>query len=1800
MVCSINNVPTYIQELNVSDETKLVSRNTHNSIVNNLMGLTNKDNLKVFIVDSLMGYPVTILNPAINPSEAMALASGKIAELNNTYSNSAKILDSAGKKVLAVNVSEFAEDYNKNLNPNNDFLLADTGKNFDVEAHAKQRREPSIQANLVKFFDLLGIDVRKTKMIEDNMDAVAVARISKRLVEYVEGAEKELTEEAAHFLTTLMPQDHPIMQEALADIVNHPEYEQVKQEYANRIEYTELKKRHEAIGRLVANRIRREQPSGWIQKMIQWFRNLVNFANQKEDDVYDNLKYRLLNADISDLSYDNVLDELMANDVFYSQSRYQKIIDSLETSPKKEKIFNDIKKMFAGLTDLKRDIVRTQEKADGSTLTILDQTISFLKSSIAKMENTSLNTVNTFVDMVLQMDDIMEDFANQTFSIAKIDDPNARLLKVNQLHLSTRVLIENLVPKISKVHSYLENGDFLERKIADTLKNANYIKGFIEEQYFEVLAEIFPERFKARADELKQKFEKKLAPLNDALKKAMRNNDKAAVERIQAKIKSVEEELNSVIPTEDNIRDMLMGLGGDASSFSYLLEAAAMNGNIFINELSNIIRQAIYSRFDQLNEVLNSSQNAIDKFKKATGRSINNLDDFYKNLIEEVEIYDGVDAEGKAKSRKVKALVGEHDKAYIFQLQKMTIEINKKTSEWLKESNTEKKVKLEKELKELKQNKKKWELENMEMPYTEAYYKVDALLDEDLGNGVTARSFTKDIYEELNNQYLALKNAKDTDNIVLILQNIDELNFRLRDLRSDYKKSGMDLKVAKQLQKYSEQMKPMVEWKITERTEAQHKKYILELQRQYNNNQITKEAYELLLNESYTEEFSKEYWEKKKKIADKIKQTIELFGSKNMKTNEKVKENISELYKELEKIAGRKRNSDGIIEGSEFPTSEVEEVRRIEMKIKEFRDELIKASGYTQKDIIRKKEIITALSFEENQDKEDELRRELTEINERAKKSELDESTKQLLSDLISELMALTISEPTEFYKERLDEEKSKIEVPPINREEPYNFGGGFILEYDPTRKLWVSNFRDNDGNYETYEDAEIVSLYEDDYRKKHIKETEWYKNNHISKTVYNEATEQEEIVDDPLYIWKRSTPKNPDYIKKVPAFRFRERIVKETNSNYKNSVDGYNLPKKGKFVNPNFAKLSAPEKEFLKYMTDLYLTIQESKLPVGKRLGLFLPSIEKGSYEKMTNFSIQEVGKSLRLAYEGAKRRLMSNEQDEDLIYGNFNDDVLGEMPVLFSGKIDAKNQSSDALQSILTFVSFAMKYDSLKKVKPVADALKSVASNREYAPVAKPKRSLLRTLIDSSNKRFKGKADDARIKGENTFEKHVNEIIRTIFYGESQYEETLGKTIDQTMGIVATATLGGKVMMQMKNNIAGKIQMMLAGTMFKNKVYSAKNLRYGQMMSFAALKDLMADHYQAGNLGFYHQLLNKFNAFQGEFYNNFGHKISASVLKDAVNFKELFMIPKNVAEIEMQVVNALAVLDAIYVEDNGKKVPLHQAFELKDGLIKAKPGIDSEVLKRKVEEAINKIMFANIVTNGNYDKINSVVASKYTLGRMLLFLNKYFAPFLVARVGRFTYNASINETYMGYYRQFAKTILDDVRNKTIPIYNMVVNSDEYTEEEKQAALTTAYELAILMLFGVTLSLLFGDDEDRYEKLKKDPNSYAKAQLLSLILSVKLETETLHPFYGLDNIAQKVKSPFPISRLLENSARLLHTLDFSKEDFYQRDSGIYKKGDWKGIAYALKLSGIEGIELEFKDPVERLKHINNSQFIRQ
>jgi hypothetical protein len=1805
MVCSIDRIPNYIDMMNISDDLKMYTRNVHNNIVNELMNLKNKDDKSIFVKGRLMEYNVTEINPNIDQEEAIRIANQKINELNGRYKDSIKLLNSVGRNVLAVNATNFGEFINKTRNKNLEMNFLDTSNYLNFEAHADQVIEESVRYNILNFLNKLGVNTEEVDEIQNGLNPRAVADLSKKLIQYITGEEDKLTEEAAHFLTMLLPKDHPILAEAMAQIINEPIYSDVLEEYGKLENYNDEKLKHEAIGKLVAQRVKelkgevsKINNSTWIGRLINnalsWIKNLFEYKKTQNDDVFDDLAYRLLNEDISDLSFENVQSSVAADGIFFNV-QFDRIIDNLEKSGEKEQIYNQIKSLYKDLSDLKSQYKRTQKEAESKQFESVDKVLQFIQSSIRAMENTPKNVVNTFVDLVFNTEAVLSDFEKEKDAIALITDPNAKLLRLNQLYLSTRLLNENIVPQIRKVGGYLSENDLLYNKIGNVLRLSGNIDDYIKREWEKIILKIFPERFKGAYTALETKHNEKMATLNENLNQAKKQNDTKRVKFLESKIKAENDNFRKFAPSEERIQNEILGLGGDASTFSYWLEAAGMNSNIVIAELDNMIQEAINNRYDNLQAILNKSQEEIEKYKKKTGLSPSDMKAFYGKLVEKVALFDGYDEEGKPKFRYQKALINEHDKSYIAQQQVMVNEIVAKNKEIFNEKDRSKVDELKKELNALWNKKKKWDRENMEMEYTPEYYNVDALLDKDLGNGVTARSMTDDIYEQLNIQYQSLKYATDSIFIDQIYDTIDELNTDLRNLKDETNKTGINLKIAQQLNKYSEEMKKIREYKITEKSKANHQKYLLELERRLNNGEIDEKAYNILVERSYSEEFSKEYWDKKKELSsalDALMQNVSFRQGNKAKQDE-----IFNLYKDISNISNKYRDELNEVDANRIPPSELKIIKEKELEIEKIKDQLVKFSGLSVDEMREVNKIYAQLSLESDRETRNELRMRLTELLQRGENQQVDPNLKNSIMKVLNDLKELTESVDTDYYKAMIERKLSEIDVPEIDKSSVFTYKD---ISYIFDGEKWVAQVEDPFGEIEKLDDAVVNSIYQNQLRREKLEATEWFQENHVYKKVF--VNNQYEEVAVPLSIWRKSRPVDSSLIVKTPAFKFRERIVNEKylNKNYRNTIDGYNIPKKGKFVNENYSKLTAPEKEFLEFMRKMYHDIQVEKIPIGKRLGDFLPSIEKSSFERITEYNIASLGKSIKSLKEGIKRKFKGNEQDEDIYIGKFNDDILGEMPVLFSGQIDAENQTDDLLSAILTYTGYAMRYDALQEIKPVATALLSVVSDPNNKPVTNRTKNLIEKFINFKKEYIPTKND--KIQGQSTMQKHVEELIRKWFYHETQYDEKLGKFANQAMSFAASTTLGGtRVIGNLKNNIAGKIQMSLLATLMKNSVYSQSNLAYAQMKSFTILKDLVNDNMKAGDLSFYHQLLNKFDAFQGTFYNEYGQKISASLLREATQFKKYFMILKNTAEVEMQVINAFAILDNIKIEHEGKMIPLHQAFELKNGLLTAKDGIDAEKMKEKISEGLKKVKYANIVTNGNYNKMDSVVAEKYALGRLFLFMNKYFVPMAMFRFAPTQYNVLLNEITTGYQRQFVQTLYRDIKaGYYVPFAHMIANPDDYTKEELRAAYTTIQEGLSLAILALAVSLMGGTDPDRFQKLEADPNGYWKAQILSLILSVKLETETMHPFYGNDNIAQKLKSPFPVARLYENVTKLIHTLDFGDEDFYKRDTGIFKKGDYKGIALMIKILGLESNIMEVTNPIERLKRIEQSQFIRQ
>jgi hypothetical protein len=1804
-------MPEYIEILNISPASKQQARNVHISIVNELMNLTNKEGYKIFVNDNVLELSVIAINPIINNEEALDIANKKINQLNGLYNNSIRLIDSINKKFLVINTTEFANEIENGRNQYADEYLKDNGKFFNLEAHAEQKIDDSSINNSIAFLKKLGVNVEA--VVETGIGGKALANILSKTVNYVFGYENKLPEEAAHFLTNLLPDNHPVMVKALQNIVNYPIYNEVVREYGERYNYNELKLKHEAIGKIIAERVKNykgrieetnsnDEPISWIKAIIKWFREKF-LEKRQEDNEFDTLAEKIINGDVSDLSFENVQNEVIADGIFLYESKYESMMEkynNMSTNKQKE-LTKEIRSMFSNLSALKKSINEMEITLSTSSKTMFDKTLQFLKSAVYNVENTSISSVNTFIELAVQTELMLKDFNNETEAISEIADPNLKLFKLYHFNRSTDLLIKSIVPQLTEVYRYLSSKDgAMYTTIGNIVTLSSFIEGYINNEYLQTLTEVYPEMLKERTLAFEEKMKKEMEPLQKELEKAIQRGDKKNEKYLKDKINKKLETLK-LIGTEKRIKDILTGYAGDSNGMDFWVQGASMSGDVLINQLDEFIKSCVLNNYEDYQELYKQVGEQVNKFEKASGRSKNNPDEFNKNIIEEATIVESIDENNKPVTYKRKKLVDDFDPQYIYDLSFLEAKIENAKKKEMLETDPVKREKLNKEKQALITELYKFTRENFELQTTDEYNEVVALLDEDLGEGVTARETTKDLYHRMRLKQNEIRRTSNIDMLEQLYDNYLELLRELKNYKSEYNKTGTALLVAKQLKNYSKLMRDKAEFVLTEESLADHKKHLLELERSLNAKEITEEEYKYKVEKSYELTPTKEYIELRKDIIEQIKtlaerQSLEILGGNSI-----LKENVAKLYEEMEDAVSKLRDDTGEIEIEDITDPEtialINYIREREDKIIEYKKQLIKISGFSEEDLNRKKELRELFKYADTKEERELISLEIEAINKNAYKNSLDPSSKETLSELISMLQELTSTETTSYYQERLEEQINMIKPTIENFDKSSQFidSLGMSYSFNEETETWISE------NGEEKDDVEINSLYKDSIASEKVKDTEWFKKNHIRKKIFNKGGGLI-IIDDPIYIWKITRPKEDMYLERIPAFRFRERVINPKYKTNAETIDGKPLPKKnGKYKRKTV--LTKVEKEYLDFLTSLHIGNQK-KIPLGKRIGSFLPSIPKEGFEKAITTTPEKIGDTIRGVWNWAVRSVKGTEQDKDYLSGKLYDNVLGGIPLLFTGKIDAENQTSDAAYAILHFAGHIIKYNALKKAIPLAAGTSKVLANPKNRPIRPEKMKLLERSADPAAFAMTLTGED-RIKTQSIREKHVNSIINRAFFGQHQYQEevggvNIGKIANETMSIAAYQILGGKVVANIKNNISGKIQMFLAARMLSNKIYNLKNLSYGQSMSFGVMTEMLNDRYSGGHLGLKQQLLNKVNAFQGEFYNEFGRKVSATLLKDATNFRNLFMIPKNAAEIEMQIVNALAVFDAISIEHEGKMIPLHQAFVLENGVITGLKGIDPEKLNSAVEQARRDIAYANIVTNGNFDKMNSTEAEKYSMGRLLLFLNKYFIPMFMFKYADRTYNASINEITTGYQREFFMTFLNDARHGYFSFARMITNPDQYSVEEKNAALTVAYELGILMLLGMAYSLLGGKEPDKYKKLKEDPNGYWRAQLLNLILSIKLETETIHPLYGIDNVTQKLKSPFPVARLFENIVKFAYTLDFGDEDFYKRDTGMYKKGQSRAIAYILKLTTLEGMLLELKNPIERLKRTEESQFIKQ
>lgn len=158
---------------------------------------------------------------------------------------------------------------------------------------------PKTIAAIKNFLKQIGVDIKAGKEIVVNgvkMDANAVAMVTQKLIQVVEGAEaKALPEEAMHFAVEIIKQTNPkLYNQLLKEVGSYALTNQVFADYGNNPLYQTkdgkpdvIKLKEEAMGKILAETVIRnnegltEKPEllakaeSWWQSIMNWFKNLI-------------------------------------------------------------------------------------------------------------------------------------------------------------------------------------------------------------------------------------------------------------------------------------------------------------------------------------------------------------------------------------------------------------------------------------------------------------------------------------------------------------------------------------------------------------------------------------------------------------------------------------------------------------------------------------------------------------------------------------------------------------------------------------------------------------------------------------------------------------------------------------------------------------------------------------------------------------------------------------------------------------------------------------------------------------------------------------------------------------------------------------------------------------------------------------------------------------------------------------------------------------------------------------------------------------------------------------------------------------------------------------------------------------------------------------------------------------------------------------------------------------------------------------------------------------------------------------
>ena len=672
--------------------------------------------------------------------------------------------------------------------------------------------------------------------------------------------------------------------------------------------------------------------------------------------------------------------------------------------------------------------------------------------------------------------------------------------------------------------------------------------------------------------------------------------------------------------------------------------------------------------------------------------------------------------------------------------------------------------------------------------------------------------------------------------------------------------------------------------------------------------------------------------------------------------------------------------------------------------------------------------------------------------------------------------------------------------------------------------------------------------------------------------------------------------------------------IDEQTFNNWASSIDFNSefIRPADKYLNKNWTSLydanGKPKNEkgrLHEGLTKLYFEQQE-KLPSSKRPGYFVPSIPKSVNERLQTNVIQGAKQTFKEAFN------VQNYEDD---FGNLSESsaIAGEgnknLPIYFISEMSTDIVSYDLGASVLQFSAMSNKFDALNKIHAEINLFKFAIGDR----VVEKTDSSGQNILDSFAKKLgynlpiisKGQFD-------NNSKAHVNAFIDMIIFGEAQQVssfETLGAKFDSgkltNLGIAYSAltSIAGDLLKGIANNLQGNIQLIIEAN--SGEFFTKKNLLSAKGNFMTDTPAALGDFFQ-GNVApksFQGRLVELFEPMQGDFTDEYGKVVSASVARKLFSTNTLFF-NQHWGEYEIAVSNMYALMHATKVYDVESKtiIDLYEAYKK---YINSPEGTN---LEGKVEIVIldaynapimegteyktlpftdarrqdfqNRLHALSKRMQGIYNKFDKGTFQKYSIGRLMLMYRKHMVPGFKRRFKKLSYDIELDSMTEGFYRVFLDTA---VRDLTRLKFNLVKNWSTYSAFEKASIKKAIMEISIILSLVLALSLLTGDDDD------DDERGYFMQ--LSVYQLTRMKSETA-AYVSIKDAYRQVRSPSAMLTSVDRVLKFLGQL-YSPFEVYEKKTGVVEKGDNKAWVYFKRMMGFSGYNFNPEEATKLYKSIS-------